>query len=317
MYIFLNIYVAGRINIDTIIEIEGNISPGMKYTGKLVLEDLGGTATNIAIAIKRYDRSYRVSILGSIGNDYKDYIFRILKSEDIDCTYISIANSYTGRAYIFINSSRESTIVTLPGTNDFYNIEKLHEIAKDSAIVIANTQRNTALKLIDIANSMGLRLFLDPGKSWMNKDDFRLIKTRCIYLPNIDEFRYLFNRDIDDISNIDIGECIPIIKMGSRGSIAINRFEGYVVRLSTIPIEKLGLKPMSTAGCGDTFTGVFIASYIETSNMIESLKRAVVAASIKMSRIPSRDSPYRNEIEEILRRVEKENLLEVIVKDLK
>jgi len=317
VYIFLNIYVAGRINIDTIIEIEGLISPGMKYTGKLILEDLGGTATNIATAIKRYDRRHRVFILGSIGKDYKDYILRLLESEGIECSYISIADSYTGKAYIFINSSRESTIVTLSGANDLYSLDKLGEIHSDSIIVIANTQRATALKLIEIANDMSLKLFLDPGKSWMRKEDLRLIKTECFFLPNIDEFRYLFNRDIDDIQNIDIGRCIPIVKMGSRGSIVVNWLEGYIVELSSIPIEQIGLKPMSTAGCGDTFTGVFIASYIETNNIIESLKRAIVAASIKMSRISSRDSPYRDEIERILQRVEQENLLKITIRNLR
>jgi len=315
--IFLNIYVAGRINIDTIIEIEGHISPGMKYTGKLILEDLGGTATNIATAIKRYDRSHRVFILGSIGKDYKDYIFRLLESEGIECLYISIADSYTGRAYIFINSSRESTIVTLSGANDLYSLDKLSEIHSDSIIVIANTQRAIALKLIDIANNMGLKLFLDPGKSWMRKEDLRLIKTECFFLPNIDEFRYLFNRDIDDIQDIDTGRCIPIVKMGPRGSMAINWLDGYIIKISSIPIERIGLKPMSTAGCGDTFTGVFIASYIETNNIIESLKRAIVAASIKMSRISSRDSPYRDEIERILQRVEQENLLKITIRNLR
>ncbi len=317
MYIFLNIYVAGRINIDTIIEIDGHISQGMKYIGKLLLEDLGGTATNIATAIKRYDRSHRVFILGSIGSDYRDYIFRLLKSEGIECSYISIANSYTGRAYIFVDSSRESTIVTLSGANDLYNLDKLGEIYSDSIIVIANTQRATALKLIDIANNMGLKLFLDPGKSWMRKEDLRLIKTECFFLPNIDEFRYLFNVDIDDIRNIYMDRCIPIVKMGSRGSIAINWLEGYIAKLSSIPIERIGLKPMSTAGCGDTFTGVFAASYIETNNVIESLKRAIVAASIKMSRISSRDSPYRDEIERILQRVEHENLLRIDIEELR
>ncbi|MEM0153383.1 MAG: carbohydrate kinase family protein [Ignisphaera sp.] len=315
-----NIYIAGRINIDTIIELSDVFIRGRKYRGRLISKCIGGSGANIAIAIARFNRGFRLKLIATIGSDHAEYIVSVLASEGIDTSCLSIYGKSSGEAYVFIDKNREATIVTIPNANEYppdpgryINIDRM------DAVVLANTTRETALNLIDIANRKGATIFLDPGVSWFRVDDLANIENECFILPNRYEFIEIFGFDIDvhpqNLRNLET-RCSIIVKLGAEGAIAIDRRSGKIIRVSPLNLEGLGLDAKTTAGCGDVFTGVFVAKYLEDKSILSAIEYASIAAGLKRSRISSSDAPTRDEIEKALVSVRRKNLINMIISEI-
>lgn len=315
--ILYSIYIAGRINIDTIIELSDIFIRGRKYRGRLISKCIGGSGANIAIAIARFNRGFRLKLIATIGSDNAEYIISTLASEGIDTSGISIYGKSSGEAYVFIDRNREATVVTIPNANEYPpDPGRYMNIDRIDAIVLANTSRETALNLIDIANRKGATIFLDPGTSWFKVDDLANIENECFILPNRYEFIEIFGFDIDahpqNLRNLETN-CSIIVKLGAEGAIAIDRRSGSIIRVSPLNLEGLGLDAKTTAGCGDVFTGVFAAKYLEDKNILSAIEYASIAAGLKRSKIASSDAPTRDEIEKALANVRGKGLINMII----
>ena len=292
------VVVAGRINFDIIISVDGYIERGKKFVGRIVAEGVGGTGANIAISIARAGIK-DVSLIGVVGKDLAERIINALKREGVDTKYVFIANEYTGRAYIFVDPSGEATIVSVVDPNTLLKDLNIPDdvLETENAYVIANTSRDVALKILRKCNKENKVVFFDPGPAW---NPFELIaeageaKYECFVIPNEYEFM-AYQRKLISFDNIP-KSCVVIVKKGVRGSETYDLRNRKVLRVSSLPLKKLGLEVKSTAGCGDVFTGVFAATYLEKRNLEEALIYATVAAGVKATRILSYDSPKRDEL---------------------
>jgi len=314
----MSIYVAGRINIDIVIEIDGYIKRGTKYRGKIVEIDVGGTAANIATAIVRIDKVFSTKLLGAIGNDYKDFIFEKLGGEGIDLSYVKILNCETGKAYVFIDPEGESTIITIPGANDFYLDEYLPKIDDAKALVLGNTTLSVANKLLNTVPENTI-LFIDPHNLWVDiHGRVKDVNNRCFYMPNENELKIHAFVDVNDIDDVKRYaqkiRCTLIVKRGEKGVVAIH--EGNIIKINAVPLNYLGIGIASTAGCGDTFTGVFASMYIKTYDVIEALKYSTVAAALKATKKSSRASPKIDELESFVKNVESKGLLKIDISSI-
>uniref|UniRef100_A0A7C2VHM7 Carbohydrate kinase family protein n=1 Tax=Ignisphaera aggregans TaxID=334771 RepID=A0A7C2VHM7_9CREN len=313
------IYIAGRINIDHIIEIEGVIARGRKYRGKIIEVDVGGTASNIATAIARMRWDLKPVLLGAIGRDFQDYVFGRLAPEGIDLRFLKVLEADTGKAYVFVDPEGEPTIVTIPGANDLYSEEHVPPIDDAVALVLGNTTFSVACKILSMKPKSAL-LFMDPHSLWAEIQDYvASIGGQCFYLPNETELFLYSNVDVNDVESLKryaerIG-CSIIVKRGSRGVVALHK--GVLIRAGAIALESMGLRVVSTAGCGDVFTGVFVAMYTKSGDIVEALKYSLVAAALKASRISPRASPTIDELDYYIEHLEKKNLINLEIKEAK
>jgi ribokinase len=317
---FLAIYIAGRVNIDTIVEVDDIFLSGRKYVGRVVSECIGGSGANIAIAIARFNKKLNPKLIASIGRDYADYILGMLSSEGVDTSKMSIYSYMSGRAYVFIDKRCEATIVTIPGANEYPpDRDRYIDIGDANALVVANIDRATALNLMNIVRGLDIPIFLDPGKSWFSVDYLNSVENKCFILPNRYEFRDIFGIDVDryiqDIKAID-GRCIVVVKLGAEGAMAIDKNSWEVIKISSLDIEGLGLKAKTTAGCGDVFTGVFTARYLESRDIVDSIEYASIAAGLKRSKILPSDAPIREEIEDALTFARRRGLMSITIRKL-
>lgn len=313
MLVFMTVYVAGRINIDFIVEVNEVIVRGRKYVGKVLEVDVGGTATNIATAIARVERSLNPCILGAIGRDYKDFVFGKLSVEGINLKHLKILDDETGRAYIFVDPEGETTIISIPGVNDLYLGDFVPNVNDAKALVLGNTTSSAAVRLLNTI-PRSTPIFVDPHNLWVGVSNIiSSLGNPCFYMPNEIEFLSYARVDVDNLEAVQryadkIG-CSIIVKRGGKGAIAIQGTQ--LIRISAIKLDTLGLKMVSTAGCGDTFTGVFVAMYMRDGDVAKALKYATLAAAFKASRISPRASPTLAELEDFADRVEKKNAIDI------
>jgi len=294
----LRLYVAGRLNYDTVVQVDRLLERGRKYVGRVLTEGFGGTGANIAIAAARAG-AREVRLLAAVGEDLAERAIAFLRSEGVDTRHVAVLKGASGRAIILVDSSGESTIVTLPGVNNMLSLEHVpRDVGEVDGVVVANVPLDVA-KSIVVQTTSTQAVFMDPGASWNPFELAEEVRGECFVLPNKREFDHHAN------SASFSRRCITIVKMGSQGAIAYIYTKRKVIAVSSLPVEKLGIRIASTSGCGDVFTGVFSVIYLESKSLEKALLYATIAAGLKTAKPLSFDSPRRVELEEAVEELSK------------
>jgi len=302
------ILVAGRINVDTVVELESRIVCGGKTVAKSIHIFFGGSGLNAATAAKRFcgDRD-TVALVGCVGNDeYQERLIELIQREEIDLRYIDVVEGTCGRAYIFLEPEGRVTIATYPGVNSLCDL--VRELDDFDIAIVMNPTPSIAEKVFSKACELSAPVVMDFGTEWPRLRPIALKYCRkldyCVVIPSDYEMHApeRFKEVAERLAN-EFG-CNVVIKRGDRGSY-VRETNGDAYEVPPLPLRDLGLNVVSTAGCGDTFTGVLGAALAEGHKLREAVVLATIAAGIKASRMDPRDAPRRREIMQIYTRLSK------------
>ncbi len=305
------IYVAGRLNVDYILTLRTPLIRGEKALADTLVIDYGGSGGNVATAIMRFLKKLKVvRFVGCVGDDEdgRGYI-KLLEREGVDTTLIGVMQGVsTGRAIVLVEEGGVTTVISYRGANEVCKItlDRLDDI---EMLVMTNPPLGIAYGLIEQALEHGSSIVVDPSRGWSSLSQLGILSEAhsCILVPNESELLWLtgthsLEHAIFTALRI-LPSCMLVVKRGSLGALLVDPNRSVLIEMPALPLRELGLKILSTAGCGDTFTGVLSAAIYEGRNIIESMQLAIVAAGIKASRLHTRDIPYRDEILELFERV--------------
>jgi len=307
----LTIYVSGRLNVDYILMLQTPLIRGEKAVATELVVDYGGSGGNVATAIVRFIRKPGcVRFVGCVGSDVhgKSYV-ELLKSEGVDTTLIrTVANAPTGLAIVLVEPGGIATVISYRGANEVCSVD-LGSLNDMKLLVLTNPPIELAYKLIDCAIKSSSGIVVDPSRGWTTINQLKaLLEAKlCILAPNDNELMWLtgthsLKHAIFTTLRV-LPSCKLAIKRGSLGVLYVDPDQSMAIEIPALPVGEIGLRVLSTAGCGDTFTGVLSAALYEGWNLVEALQLAVVAAGIKATRLRTRDIPYREEVIELYERV--------------
>ena len=249
-------------------------------------------------------------MLAALGDDYiGGKHLEELINLGIDVSLIKVfRNVESGQAYVALRSDGENAIYSYRGANDLLlpnslTNDDMNKIRRYNALLIMNPPIPMAEFLSNIFHNERKTVFWDPGAlSRKGINALRKVVANTNYLlPNLDELLIMTNtnnledamKEIEKVSK----DLIIVAKAGLNGSYIINLRKYEVLKLSSVKVSDLGLKVVSTVGCGDTYTGVFAALITKGLDLIESAKLATCAAAIKASRESPRGSPTWDELQ--------------------
>jgi ribokinase len=86
-----------------------------------------------------------------------------------------------------------------------------------------------------------------------------------------------------------------LITLGKRGAAFYAKEK--LSRVKSVRLEKLGRKVVNTTGSGDAFVGAFAACRILGRDDMEAVRYANMAGALKASRMETRGSPTKKELE--------------------
>ncbi len=249
-------------------------------------------------------------MLAALGDDYiGGKHLEELINLGIDVSLIKVfSNVESGQAYVALRSDGENAIYSYRGANDLLlpsslTNDDINKIKSYNALLIMNPPISMAEFLSKMFHKSEKIVFWDPGALSRKgiKVLHKVIMNTNYLLPNLDELLIMTNTNNleDTIREIErINRDLTIVaKAGLNGSYIINLRKYEVLKLSSVKVSDLGLKVVSTVGCGDTYTGVFAALITKGLDVIESAKLATCAAAIKASRESPRGSPTWDELQ--------------------
>ncbi len=297
--------VIGAINWDVNLFIDRFPRKGEEVVVHQVGRVPGGKAGNTAVAAARLLGPNQAAIMGGLGKDQvaSDQV-RIFKDEGVDVSGLKFSEAVeSGQAYITIDKTGENIIHTYFGANATLNPEDLDDpvrselIAGSKVVTIMDPPLETALKLAHECRRLGKVITWDPGvKSRMGVHNAEgLLENVDYVIANESEVEHLTgmkNRESAARKLMKTNANVKVVaKLGAGGSIMYGGEERLVSR--ALDLKALGMKVVSTVGCGDAFLGAFVAALAEGRSDVEALKWANCAGGLKATKLETRGSPDR------------------------
>jgi len=289
----MSVLVFGSLNLDLVTYADKLPAIGETIVGEKLLKFPGGKGLNQAIAARR--AGSEVLMVGSIGNDADgDYLFDILKSENIDPKFITKTSEQTGIAVIEVSKSAENRIIIIAGANSKTRFSN-EVLTSSPSVNVSLAQLETPIaevaKFIHESKAAGKITILNPAP--IQKLDQQLLQDTDYLIANETEASFLIGSAVEHLSKDEAltiarqlqknGSKKVIITLGEQGSVYLDQEKELFT-----PANKV--KAVDTTAAGDAFCGAFATAISENKPVEYALKFASAAgglAATKAGAVPS------------------------------
>ncbi|WNS73667.1 ribokinase [Bacillus sp. DTU_2020_1000418_1_SI_GHA_SEK_038] len=306
------VIVIGTINIDFVSYVSRFPKIGETLSSNEFQQVPGGKAANQALAIQRLGT--QVALIGKVGDDPYAHLLRKKFIEEgilVDHIYTASETS-TGNSMILVDDEGQNIIITNQNANKYLT---LHEA--NAALEKSDNAKAAMLQLemdLDVAHSIiqtlykcNIPIFLNLAPVMeINSNIRRLVDFLIINEVEASQLTGLPIHDLNDAKLavqqlLDEDQVNVVLTMGRLGAIVGNK-EG----INHIPSPEV--QPIDTTAAGDCFCGALVVYWLEEQNLFDATKKAVVAASISVTRKGAQPSlPYRKEVEDFINKTRGSN----------
>ncbi|MCP1101929.1 ribokinase [Aequitasia blattaphilus] len=278
------ILVIGSVNIDYYMRVKELPKSGKSTIASSLYSYPGGKGINEAIGAAKLGA--RVALIGTVGNDPEsEIILSSLNELSINSSGICrIPNAITGKAYIVLSDSGESTITILSGATDSLkrdSIQKLESLFENTAYCLLQTE--VPMPVIEsgaaLAKKHGATTILKPAACNHLSDE--LLSTIDILIPNLDEASTLCpdSNTVEEKALYFLGKGVStvIITLGSEGS--------YLrTQTDSMYFPAYDFKSIDNTGAADAFISAFAVYLQKGVSLPNAVKIASYAAGFCISR---------------------------------
>jgi ribokinase len=295
------VFVVGSINIDLVVRVERLPAPGETVTGGDFARHHGGKGANQAVAAARLGAA--VTFVGAVGDDeHGRAALDDLRTEGVNTGGVAIvSDTPTGIALIVVDSHGENQIAVASGANGTLDGElverRLEQLTPAAGVFLANLEIGDDALLAGARHAArhGWPLIINPAPA--RGLPAELLSLGPILLPNAREAEQLTGEDEPQAAAARLaamsGQPV-VVTLGANGALLWR--DGESIRLPALAIEAV-----DTTGAGDTFAGAFAAETARRQSIERSLRFALVAAGLSVSRHGARGGmPRRDQVEALL-----------------
>ncbi len=299
------VIVVGSVNIDLVAMVDHLPAPGETVTGGRFAQHHGGKGGNQAVAAARLGAS--TWFVGAAGADDHGTAARAaFEAEGVDVTELrTLPDHTTGVALILVDSGGENCIAVAGGANTALtpehvreSLERLGPRAGDVVLVGHEIPTVAATEALRHAKAAGAITVFNPAPA--PGVDPETLALSDVLTPNHGEAAQLVGHDDDPealgrelLARISGGGHV-LITLGKRGAVLVGP-EG------STPIAAREVVVVDTVGAGDTLNGAIAAGLAAGLPVTEAARRAVVAASLAITRPGAREGmPTARELEAAL-----------------
>ena len=300
------VIVIGSSNTDMVFETPKFPDKGETVIGGKFEVVSGGKGANQAVAATRAGST--VLFLTKVGDDNfgKNAITKY-KDEGIETSYIQIQKGVaSGIAMIMVHKkSGENAIIVSPGSNSYLNNKDVDLISKQiriNDIVLCQLEIpiETVSYALSLAKQKKAKTILNPAPYKNISRDF--LKKVDIITPNESEAFALTGVKLTNKNNVEkaasqllkMVKKAVIITLGKKGVYYISKqLKGQFLSTSKV-------NAIDSTAAGDVFNGYFASELAKNKNIVDSIKTAIKAASISVTRKGAQPSiPLNSELKNL------------------
>lgn len=288
------ILCVGSINQDYSFFVDHFVAPKETISTNSLQKFAGGKGANQAVALAKNENT--VYFIGAVGNDNDgSSLLKLLSSHNIDISNIQVVDDdVTGMAIIQINKEHENCILVHPGANHrltkqhILNCESLFEEV-DAVITQLEVTNEVTEITAELCKKHNKLLVINPAP--FRELSKETLESAFVITPNETELGQLTNLPVNNIDEVTIAakklskDCNikVVVTVGSLGCL-------YVDNDNCTLVEGYKVNAIDTTAAGDSFNGAFISEYLNTKDIVRSLKYANAFAALSVTKkgaIPS------------------------------
>ena len=233
---------------------------------------LGGKGSNQAVAAAR--AGAQTAFLGMVGTDHREYgVLDSLRAAGVDTGAVAETAGRTGRAYVLVDGTGESYVISVEGANDRVDaafVRERYDRIRTAAVLLLQNELPVApvdwlLGRLDDEDDAP-RVVLDPAPAG-GVEPLLAHPSVDLVTPNDVEYRAL------EAELRDFGGTV-IRTRGARG-VEVEGADSFAVAPPAVD-------PVDTTGAGDTFAGYLAARLAAGDALREAVSTAVVAATLSV-----------------------------------
>jgi ribokinase len=290
------VVVVGSVNVDLVVRGERLPAPGETVSGGTFERHHGGKGGNQAVAAARLGRP--TVLIGAIGDDeFGEAARAALRAEGVDVSGLAtISGSATGVALILVDATGENLISVASGANATLDaasvteaLARLRSLAGDVVLVSREIPPAAVDAGLRAGRTAGARTMLNPAPASGSR--MTELGLADVLTPNLGELMALAKglgmesarpdpraepesiaRTL--IASAHVREAI-VVTLGDRGAMLIPAGDERAVAIPGIEVAAV-----DGTGAGDTFNGALAVGLAEGRALVESVRRAVIAAGL-------------------------------------
>ncbi len=285
------VIVVGSVNVDLVVTVERLPAPGETVIGGRFSQHHGGKGGNQAVAAARLGAT--TFFVGAVGDDAFGSAARAaLDHEGIDTSELAISNGVaTGVALILVDVAGENSIAVAGGANGdltawHVGMAMRRLVPRQGDVILVGHEIPTAAASAALAlgRRAGATTILNPAPA--HGLDAAAVALADIVTPNEGELAVL--------EAAGVRSRALLVSLGAAGARLTTQDGETRIPAPTVQV-------IDTVGAGDTLNGALAAGLAEGRSLDEAARRAVVAASLAVTRAGAREGmPTRAQLEAAL-----------------
>ncbi len=285
------VIVVGSVNLDEVVTVARLPGPGETVIGGRYERHHGGKGANQAVAAARLGAE--VAFVGAVGADaFGGEARAALAAEGIDLSgLIELAGQSTGVAVILVDRDGENLIAVASGANAAMTsvavraaLKRLAPTPADVILVGHEIRTGAAHEALRLGRLAGATTILNPAPAdGLPRPTLDLAD---ILTPNRSELERLGGAGKPAAAAKSLlgpgGKRAVVVSLGAEGALLVQG------RRAT-PIRAPHVEAVDTVGAGDTLNGALATGLAAGLGLAEAVGRAVVAASLAVTRPGARE----------------------------
>jgi ribokinase len=312
------VLVVGSVNVDLVVRAARLPEPGETVLGGTFDRFHGGKGGNQAVAASRLGAA--VSLVAALGDDdFGDEAAEALQRQGVSTTAVArLGGTPTGVALILVDAKGENLIAVAPGANAAVSdaqvtaaLESLGPAPGDVVLVVHEIPTPAARAALRVGRERGATTVFNPAP--VNGLDRSVLSLADVLTPNRGELARLAADDarhtgrtmtgaldavrmagalLDTTSEgPGVGDAV-LVSLGATGALLVRR------DAPAVDIPSPSVTAVDATGAGDTLNGALAAGLAAGMDLEAAARRAVVAASLSVTRPGAREGmPTMDELE--------------------
>jgi ribokinase len=301
------VIVVGSVNVDLVVTVARLPGRGETVTGGQFARHDGGKGGNQAVAAARLGAD--TAFVGAVGDDAFGAEARAaLEAEGVDVGgLLTLAGEATGVALILVDAAGENSIAVAGGANISLSsiqvraaLKRLALTTRDVVLVGHEIRTGATHEALRLGRMAGATTILNPAPAGGLKPP--TLALADVLTPNEGELEALVGSDGGVVAQArrllgrGPGHRTVLVSLGARGATLVT-----ARRSQAIPARRVDV--VDTVGAGDTLNGALAAGLAAGITLPEAAHRAVVAASLAVTRAGAREGmPTAGELDAALGR---------------
>ncbi|MCC8067896.1 MAG: ribokinase [Clostridiales bacterium] len=270
----------GSMNIDCVYRVEHFVRPGETLSARSVTRNAGGKGFNQSVALAK--AGCEVYHAGHIGSD-GTFLADLCREYGVNTEFLTQVDVPTGSAIIQVDDDGGNCILLSAGANFAVDLSFVQEVLShfgSGDLIVLQNEISCMNEIMQLADQAGMRIAINPAPMNDAISQESLALAEWIIVNETEAYELTGEKELQrQLSALKerFPKASSLVTLGEHG--AVYQTADQLYSIGTCKVDAV-----DTTAAGDTFTGFFLSTLVETNDPQLALLTATKASALAVTR---------------------------------